>query len=104
MTAREISTIVRYGLRPTIVLNTNRGHTIEVEIHHSLYNRIKNWDHAGFIEVDNAGAGKAFGPRAATVGGPDKANERALAHRRTLPDRGPFEDKTTWRNHSSANK
>jgi len=90
LTAREISTIVRYGLRPVIVLINNRGHTIEVEIHDSLYNRIKNWDHAGLLEVFNAGEGKGFGPRTATVGELDKARKRALAHRRTLPDRGPL--------------
>jgi pyruvate decarboxylase len=54
LTAREISTIVRYGLRPTIVLITNRGYTIEAEIHDSLYNRIKNWDHTGLLVLYNA--------------------------------------------------
>jgi pyruvate decarboxylase len=90
LTAREISTIVRYGLRPTIVLITNRGRTIKAEIHHSLYNQIKNWQHTGLLEVFNAWEGKGFGLRAATVAEPVRARERALAHRRTLPDSSPF--------------
>jgi TPP-dependent 2-oxoacid decarboxylase len=72
------------------VLITNRGHTIEAEIHDSLYNRIKNWDLAWLLEVFNAGEGKRFGLRAATVGKLVNAKERALAQRRTLPDRGPL--------------
>ena len=80
LTAQEISTMIRYGVKPIIVLLNNRGYTIEAEIHDGLYNRIKNWDYAGLVEVFNAGEGKGLGLRAATVGELDKAMVRALAH------------------------
>jgi TPP-dependent 2-oxoacid decarboxylase len=90
LTTREISTIVRYGPRPTIVLITNRGQTIEAEIHHSLYNRIKNWDHNGLLAISNTSEVKGFGPRAATVEEPAKVGGRAPGRGRVLLDRGPF--------------
>ncbi len=49
LTAQEISTMVRYGTKPIIVLLNNRGYTIEAEIHDGPYNRIKNWDYAGLM-------------------------------------------------------
>jgi TPP-dependent 2-oxoacid decarboxylase len=72
--------MVRYGARPILVLLNNRGYTIEAEIHDGPYNRIKNWDYAGLMEVFNAGEGKGLGLRAATVGELDRAFGRALAH------------------------
>ena len=80
LTAQEVSTMVRYGARPIIVLVNNRGYTIEAEIHDGPYNRIKNWDYAGLMEVFNAGEGKGLGLHAATVGELDRAIDRALAH------------------------
>jgi TPP-dependent 2-oxoacid decarboxylase len=80
LTAQEVSTMVRYGTRPIIVLINNRGYTIEAEIHDGPYNRINNWDYAGLMEVFNAGEVKGLGLRAATAGQLDQAMERALAH------------------------
>ena len=80
LTAQEVSTMVRYGARPIIVLVNNRGYTIEAEIHDGPYNRIKNWDYAGLMEVFNAGEGKGLGLHAATAGELDRAIDRALAH------------------------
>ena len=80
LTAQEISTMIRYGVKPIIVLINNRGYTIEAEIHDGPYNRIKNWDYAGLVEVFNAGEGNGLGLHAATVEELDKAMERALAH------------------------
>jgi TPP-dependent 2-oxoacid decarboxylase len=80
LTAQEISTMVRYGTRPIIVLVNNRGYTIEAEIHDGPYNRIKNWDYAGLMDVFNAGEGHGLGLRAATVGEFAAAMRRALAH------------------------
>ena len=60
------------------MLITNRGRTIKAEIHHSLYNQIKNWDHTGPFEVFNAEEREGFGLRAATVGEPAKARKRVL--------------------------
>ena len=74
LTAQEVSTMVRYGVRPIIVLINNRGYTIEAEIHDGPYNRIKNWDYAGLMEVFNAGEGKGLGLHAATVGELDAAD------------------------------
>jgi len=72
--------MVRYGARPIVVLINNRGYTIEAEIHDGPYNRIKNWDYAGLMEVFNADDGKGLGLRAATTGELDQAIDRALAH------------------------
>ena len=80
LTAQEISTMIRYGLKPIIVLINNRGYTIEAEIHDGPYNRIKNWDYAGLMEVFNADEGNGLGLHAATVGELDKAMEQALIH------------------------
>jgi TPP-dependent 2-oxoacid decarboxylase len=80
LTAQEVSTMVRYGTRPIIVLVNNRGYTIEAEIHDGPYNRIKNWDYAGLMNVFNADDGKGLGLHAATVGEFDAAMDRALAH------------------------
>jgi TPP-dependent 2-oxoacid decarboxylase len=80
LTAQEVSTMVRYGVRPIIVLVNNRGYTIEAEIHDGPYNRIKNWDYAGLMKVFNADDGNGLGLHAATVGEFDAAVERALAH------------------------
>ncbi|MEM7442344.1 MAG: thiamine pyrophosphate-binding protein [Pseudomonadota bacterium] len=68
MTAQEVSTMIRYGVRPIIFLINNGGYTIEVEIHDGPYNVIKNWDYAGLMSVFNAGDGKGLGLKAATVG------------------------------------
>ncbi len=63
LTAQELSTLIRYELDPIIFLINNRGYTIEVEIHDGPYNKIKNWDYAGLMQVFNAEDGQA-GPRA----------------------------------------
>lgn len=80
LTAQEVSTMIRYGLRPILFLINNRGYTIEAEIHDGPYNRIKNWDYAGLIEVFNAGEGRGLGLQAGTVGELDDAVTRALSH------------------------
>jgi TPP-dependent 2-oxoacid decarboxylase len=80
LTAQEVSTMVRYGIRPIIVLLNNRGYTIEAEIHDGPYNRIKNWDYAALMEVFNADDGKGLGLHADTVGEFDAAISRALTH------------------------
>ena len=80
LTAQEISTMVRYGTRPVIVLVNNRGYTIEAEIHDGPYNKIKNWDYAALMKVFNADEGKGLGARAATVGEFDAAIKQALTH------------------------
>jgi len=36
MTAQEVSTMIRYGADPIIVLINNGGYTIEVEIHDGM--------------------------------------------------------------------
>lgn len=50
MTAQEVSTAIRNGLNPIIVLVNNYGYTIEVEIHDGPYNNIQNWDYVKVVE------------------------------------------------------
>jgi pyruvate decarboxylase len=80
LTAQELSTMVRYGTRPIIVVVNNGGYTIEIEIHDGPYNQINNWDYAALMDVFNAGEGNGLGLRAATLGELDHAMHRALAH------------------------
>lgn len=68
LTAQEVSTMIRYGLNPIIFLINNGGYTIEVEIHDGPYNKIKNWDYAGLVQVFNAGEGKGWSCRVQTEG------------------------------------
>ncbi|KAL4428395.1 hypothetical protein ABPG75_002484 [Micractinium tetrahymenae] len=58
MTAQEVSTMLRYGTNPVIILINNGGYTIEVEIHDGPYNRIAGWDYVGLVQaMHNGGAG-----------------------------------------------
>ncbi len=80
MTAQEVSTMIRYGLKPIIFLINNGGYTIEVEIHDGPYNPIKNWDYVGLVNVFNAGAGKGWSTRVTTQNELDAAIPQALAN------------------------
>lgn len=80
LTAQEVSTMVRFGTKPILFLINNSGYTIESEIHDGPYNRIKNWDYAGLMEVFNAGEGKGLGLRVKTVGELNSAIKEALAN------------------------
>jgi len=60
MSAQEVSTMLRYGLNPIIILVNNRGYTIEVEIHDGPYNEVNNWNYTGFVEALNNGQGKLW--------------------------------------------
>lgn len=80
MTAQEVSTMIRYGLKPIIFLINNGGYTIEVEIHDGPYNEIKNWKYAELIDVFNAGEGKGWGCKVSNAGELTKAIEKAKSH------------------------
>lgn len=80
LTAQEVSTMVRYGIRPILILINNRGYTIEAEIHDGPYNQIKNWDYAGLMRVFNAADGNGLGLHAATVGEFQQSLDQAFAH------------------------
>lgn len=62
MGAQEVSTLIRYGLKPIIFLMNNGSYTIEVQIHDGPYNVINNWRYAALVNVfrgEQSGA-KAF--------------------------------------------
>ncbi|MCA9021594.1 MAG: pyruvate decarboxylase, partial [Planctomycetaceae bacterium] len=80
LTAQEVSTIIRYGLKPIIFLINNGGYTIEVEIHDGPYNTIKNWNYAELVHVFNAEDGNGFSCKARTEGELDGAIRQATAH------------------------
>jgi indolepyruvate decarboxylase len=80
MTAQEVSTMIRYGLKPIIFLMNNGGYTIEVEIHDGPYNEIKNWKYAGLIDVFNGGEGNGWGCQVQTFGQLTEALEKAKSH------------------------
>eukprot|EP00981_Chlorochromonas_danica_P015862 scaffold14717_cov168-Ochromonas_danica.AAC.9 len=66
MTAQELSTMIRYNVRCTIILLNNMGYTIEVQIHDGAYNDTKNWDYAGLVNTFNAEDGNGLGIKART--------------------------------------
>lgn len=80
VTAQEVSTMIRYGTRPIIILVNNRGYIIEDAIHQGPYNRIKNWDYAGLMNVWTNGEGKGLGLHAKTAGELTAALARATTH------------------------
>ncbi|WP_316859705.1 thiamine pyrophosphate-binding protein [uncultured Cohaesibacter sp.] len=53
LTAQELSTILREGLKPVIFLLNNRGYTIERYIQgmHAIYNDVANWDYTRLMQV-----------------------------------------------------
>ena len=80
LTAQEVSTIIRYGLKPIIFLINNGGYTIEVEIHDGPYNTIKNWNYAELVHVFNSEDGNGFSCKASTEGELEEAIKQATAH------------------------
>ncbi|MCA9103743.1 MAG: pyruvate decarboxylase [Planctomycetales bacterium] len=80
LTAQEVSTMIRYGVRPIIFLINNGGYTIEVEIHDGPYNTIKNWKYAQLMEVFSAEDGQGWGCSVTTRAELDEAVKTALGH------------------------
>ena len=80
MTAQEVSTMIRYGLKPIIFLMNNGGYTIEVEIHDGPYNVIKNWNYADLVPAFNGVDGNGWACRVRTEGEAVDAIAKALAH------------------------
>ena len=80
LTAQEVSTMIRYGVKPIIFLINNGGYTIEVEIHDGPYNTIKNWDYAGLMAVFNAADGKGRGWQVSSHAALDQAIGEARDH------------------------
>ena len=80
LTAQEVSTMIRHGTRPIIVLVNNHGYIIEDAIHEGPYNKIKNWDYAGLMDVFTNGEGAGLGLHARTPGELSAAFETATHH------------------------
>ncbi|KAL6782419.1 hypothetical protein ACKKBG_A06710 [Auxenochlorella protothecoides x Auxenochlorella symbiontica] len=70
VTAQDVSTMMRYGQNPIIILVNNGGYTIEVEIHDgpadNNYNIIKNWDYVALFKAMQNKEGQLFATRAKT--------------------------------------
>lgn len=60
MSAQELSTIIRYGLKPIVFLMNNAAYTIEVQIHDGPYNIINNWHYSELPKVFNADTNKVL--------------------------------------------
>ncbi|KAK6538960.1 Pyruvate decarboxylase 1, variant 3 [Orbilia ellipsospora] len=60
LTAQEVSTMIRHGLKPIIVLINNDGYTIERMIHgeDASYNDIQSWKHTKILETFGAKEGE----------------------------------------------
>ena len=67
VTAQELSTMIRYGVKATILLFNNNGYTIEVQIHDGPYNDIQDWKYSELINTFNApGLKNAIGIKVTT--------------------------------------
>jgi pyruvate decarboxylase len=66
MAAQEVSTMIRYGLNPIIILINNGSYVIETAIHDGPYNVIKNWQYSELVNVFNAADGNGWGTRVTT--------------------------------------
>ena len=55
MTAQELSTLIRLGVKPVIFLMNNRGYTVERVIHDGPYNDIQNWRYHELVRVFGGG-------------------------------------------------
>ena len=80
LTAQEVSTMIRYGVKPIIFVINNGGYTIEVEIHDGPYNTIKNWNYADLVNVFNAEDGNGWSCKAETEGELEGAIKTAVSH------------------------
>ena len=58
MTAQELSSIIRYKLKPVIFLLNNDGYTIERVIHDGPYNDINMWKYHRLVDVFGGGWGR----------------------------------------------
>ncbi len=57
MTGVELSTMVRFGLNPIIVVMNNGGYGSERPIHDGQYVDVLRWNYASFTDVLGAGKG-----------------------------------------------
>jgi pyruvate decarboxylase len=78
LSAQEISTMLRYKLKPIIFLMNNGSYAIEVEIHDGPYNVINDWKYASIVETLNVKKSNAWGCSVKTVTELDTAITKAL--------------------------
>jgi len=57
MTGMELSTAVRFGLNPVVVVLNNGGYTTERFLHEGPYNDILKWNYSRLPDVLGAGRG-----------------------------------------------
>ncbi|KAL3146995.1 Pyruvate decarboxylase 2 [Trebouxia sp. C0009 RCD-2024] len=50
VTAQGVSTMIRVGISPLIILVNNSGYVIEEEIHAGPYNKISDWNYTAVVE------------------------------------------------------
>lgn len=78
LSAQEISTMLRYKLKPIIFLINNGAYAIEVEIHDGPYNNLNDWHYSKLVETLYVKKGKAWGASVKTVAELDTAISKAL--------------------------
>jgi pyruvate decarboxylase len=82
LTVQEISTMIRWGLKPYIFVLNNDGYTIERLIHgeKASYNDIQSWDHQALLKTFGANDKTSESIRVSTTGEFDKlASDSAFA-------------------------
>ncbi len=67
MTGTELSTCVRYGIAPIVIILNNRGYTTEREILDGPFNDIHNWEYDKVCELIKGGVGHKVATQAELV-------------------------------------
>lgn len=83
MTAQELSTILRYGTCPIIIIMNNGAYTIEIEIHDGPYNLVNNWDYTALAKALDNGKGRVHAVQVRT----DSECEAALREASEIRDK-----------------
>ena len=77
MTCLELSTAVRHGFNPIVIVLNNKGYTTERFIHEGPFNDILNWEYHRLPDL----LGQGWGFEVHSEGDLDKALKAALANR-----------------------
>merc|ERR1739848_434465 len=83
MTCQEVSSMIKFGCNPIIVLINNDGYTIEVEIHDGPYNNIQSWNYSLIISAFATNA-SVYTYKVTTESEAEEALQKALERKDAL--------------------
>ncbi len=80
MNPQEVSSMIRHGLNPIIILVNNGGYTSEKVMEEGPYSKIKNWYYSELVAVFNAEQGNGWGCKVTTEAELIAAFAQAVQH------------------------